>query len=126
MLKIRKTEQRYVYIINIVINGKKRLVEESKIISEEIKGELKELLEAKELAIKLNAVISKYNEKLHRDQMSQLRLSDIVTVKNMLRDKLLRETQGFRTSNSDYKDLEKINPDDIVKVINQIKLKLGQ
>lgn len=109
-----------------MINGKKRLVEESKQISEEIKAELKELLEAKELAVKLNAVISKYNEKLHKDQMSQLRLSDIVTVKTMLRDKLLRETQGFRTSNSDYKDLEKINPDDIVKVINQIKLKLGQ
>jgi hypothetical protein len=113
-------------IINIVIAGKKRLVEESKQLSEQINAELKELLDAKELAINLNAVISKYNEKLHRDQISQLRLADIVTVKNMLRDKLLRETQGFRTSNSDYKDLEKVNPEDIVKVINQIKLKLNQ
>ena len=43
----------------------------------------------------------------------------------MLRDKLFREVQGFRTSNSDYKDLEKINTQDIEKVINQIKLKIG-
>ena len=43
----------------------------------------------------------------------------------MLRDKLYREEMGFRTSNTSYKDLEKVNPDDIVKIIDQIKLKLG-
>jgi hypothetical protein len=44
----------------------------------------------------------------------------------MLRDKLMREIQGLRTSNADYKDLDKINPADVEKVINQIKSKLAQ
>jgi hypothetical protein len=43
----------------------------------------------------------------------------------MLRDKLHREIQGFRSTPSDYKELEKINPEDVEKVINQIKLKLN-
>ncbi len=77
------------------------------------------------MAIKLNTILSKYSEKLRRDQIATLKLSDIVTIKNMLRDKLYREAMGFRTSNTSYKDLEKVNPDDIVKIIDQIKLKLG-
>jgi hypothetical protein len=126
MLRIRRTELKYVLYTNIVISGKTRLNDESKKLSEELQAELKELLEAKEIAIKLNNVLTRYTEKLHRDQLSQLKLSDVVTVKTMLRDKLFREAQGFRTNNSDYKDLEKISPEDIIKVINQIKLKIGQ
>ena len=42
----------------------------------------------------------------------------------MLRDKLHREIQGFRSTPSDYKELEKLNPNDVEKVINQIKLKI--
>ena len=70
-------------------------------------------------------VLSHYTEKLHKDQLSELKLADIVTVKAMLRDKLHREIQGFRSTPSDYKELEKINPEDVEKVINQIKLKLN-
>ena len=108
-----------------MINGKDRLSTEAKKLSKELNDELKELLDAKEIAIKLNTVLSRYSEKLYRDQMSQLKLSDVVTIKAMLRDKLTREVKGFRTHNSQYRDLEKINPNDIEKVINQIKLKLG-
>ena len=56
--------------------------------------------------------------------MSELKLADIVTIKAMLRDKLHREIQGFRSTPSDYKELDKLNPEDVQKVINQIKLKL--
>ena len=68
--------------------------------------------------------MTNYTEKLHKDQLSELKLADIVTVKAMLRDKLHREIQVFRSNPSDYKELEKLNPEDVQKVINQIKLKL--
>lgn len=33
--------------------------------------------------------------------------------------------QGFRTSPSEFAELEKVNPNDIQRVIHDIKLKLG-
>ncbi len=106
--------------------GKKRLLEETKKISEQVQKELNELFFAKEVAVKLNQVLAHYETKMRKDQLSKLKLADEVTIKNLLRDKLQREMQGFRTSPSEFKELEAVNPADITNIIQNIKLKLGQ
>jgi len=91
----------------------------------EIDNEMKELLFAKEVALKLQNVIANYNMKMRKDQLSKLKLADEVTIKSLLRDKLHRELQGFRTSPGEFKELEKVNPADISRIISNIKLKIG-
>lgn len=110
----------------ILVDGKNRLAAESKALGDEVEAELKELLHAKEVALKLRNLIAHYETKMKTDQLSQLKLADEVTIKNLLKDKLHRELQGFRTSPSEFKDLEKVNPADISHIIDQIKLKVGQ
>jgi len=63
---------------------------------------------------------------MNKDQKAKLKLSDTITVKKILSDKLHRELQGFRTNPNQYKELESVNPKDIVRIIREIKLKLGQ
>ena len=71
-------------------------------------------------------LIANYEGKMQKDQLSKLKLADEVTIKNLLRNKLQRELQGFRTSPAEYKELEIVNPSDITKIIHDIKLKLGE
>lgn len=62
---------------------------------------------------------------MQKDQISNLRLADVITLRKILSDKIHREIQGFRTSPSEYKELDQVNPQDIKKIINEIKMKLG-
>jgi cobalamin biosynthesis protein CobT len=101
------------------------LAEEGKNLASKVEAEIQELLHAKESALKLQNLLAMYEQRLNKNNLSQLRLSDEVTMKNLLRDKLQREMQGFRTSPSEYKELEAINPDDITTIIRDIKGKLG-
>ena len=55
-----------------------------------------------------------------------MKLSDIITIKNVLRNKLHNEIQGFRTAPSHYSELESVNPKDIEHIMNDIKKGLGQ
>jgi len=110
----------------VLLEGKHRLSAEAKQLSMVVQAELKELLAAKELAVKMNSVLNNYEHKLKADAMAHLKLADIVTVKNLLRDKLQREMQGFRTSPAEFQELEKINPVDIQNIIHEIKLKIGE
>ncbi len=127
MLKIKTREPLFVIlIITIVTEGKQRFIKESKELSAQIEADMKDLLFAKEVAIKLNQLIASYETKMRKDQLSKLKLADEVTIKNLLRDKLQREMQGFRTSPSEFKELEAVNPMDINNIIGAIKLKLGQ
>jgi len=112
--------------IKVLLEGKERLGQESNALAMEVVAEIEELLFAKEVAMKMNKVLGHYETKLRKDQLSKLKLADEVTVKNILRDKLHRELQGFRTSPGEYKELEMVNPADIAKVIQNIKLKVGQ
>jgi hypothetical protein len=111
--------------IKVLLEGKHRLSEESKSLASQVEVEIKELLDAKEVAVRLFKLLGNYENKLRKDQLSNLKLADEITVKNILRDKLHRELQGFRTSPGEYLELEKINPADISGVIQNVKNKLG-
>lgn len=63
---------------------------------------------------------------MHKDDNSSLKLTDSVEIKKILIDKLHREIQGFRTSPMEYKEIDKVNPQDIMNIIKSIRKKLGQ
>jgi hypothetical protein len=108
-----------------VNEGKERLEKEAKELKEEAQKEVMDLLEAKNVALIMQNLLYQYESKLKLDQLSQLKLADEVTLKNLLKEKLHREIQGFRTSADEYKELEKVNPNDIAQIITQIKQKLS-
>lgn len=74
--------------------------------------------------MKLSNLNNYYTTKIKRDQLSALKLSDVITIKNALRTKIYKEIQGFRTSPAQYTELEKINPSDIEIIMKNIKLGL--
>jgi len=76
--------------------------------------------------LKLSNLNNYYSTKIRRDQLSALKLSDIITIKNALINKIHKEIQGFRTSNSEFAELEKVNPLDIQIIMKNIKLGLGK
>lgn len=78
------------------------------------------------VALKLSNLNNYYSTKINRDQLSRMKLSDIITFKNILREKLQKEIQGFRTYPGQYQELEKINPGDIEIIVKNIKLGMGQ
>lgn len=78
------------------------------------------------VALKLSNLNNYYSTKIKRDQLSELKLSDVITYKNILREKLHKEIQGFRTSPSQYQELEKINANDIEIIMKNVQLGLGQ
>jgi hypothetical protein len=82
------------------------------------------LLAAKESVLKLNELLNLYQVRLQKAAQSQLKIADEVTLKNLLRDKLQREMQGFRTSPSEYQELNNVDPDTITNIIHQIKMKV--
>ena len=73
----------------------------------------------------MNNVLAKYEVKLKKSQISKLKLSDVITLKNKIKNKLYREIQGLRTSSSNYKEIKNLNPNDLKRIIKQIKHKLG-
>jgi hypothetical protein len=106
-------------------DGREKLSEESKKISAQVEADIQDLLSAKESSIRLSNLLNLYQSRLTKDGLSKLRLSDEVTLKNLLRDKLQREMQGFRTSPGEYAELNQVNPDDITSIIHEIKMKLN-
>ena len=71
-----------------MIQGKKRLSSEANALSAEIEADLKELLFAKEVAIKMRNLMANYEGKMRKEELSKLKLADEVTIKNLLRDKI--------------------------------------
>lgn len=78
------------------------------------------------VALKLNNLTAQYYQKIKENKLSELKLSDSITIKKLLADKIQREIQGFRTNPSEYKELEIVNPSDVSKVIHEIRMKIGQ
>ena len=64
-------------------------------------------------------------EKMIRDQKAQMKLADEITIKDLLRQKLQREMQGFRVSDTEYEELKQVNPDDIKNIVAKINNKLA-
>jgi len=112
--------------ISALIQGKKKIQTEMNVISQTIQGEFKELFMAKEVALKLTNLNNYYTTKIKRDQLSSLKLSDVITVKNLLRSKILKEIQGLRTASADYPELDNVNPRDIEIIMKEIKVQLDQ
>jgi len=69
-------------------------------------------------------LLNYYNTKIKKDQLSELKLADIISIKNILREKIIKEIKGFRKFLSQYQELEKINPQDIQIIMKDIKLSL--
>ena len=105
--------------------GKKKLAAEVQALKDNVQKEIDKILEAKEVSVLLNNLLFKYEVEINNQRESQFKIADEVTLKNLLKEKLYKEIQGFRTSSSDYEELNKVKPEDINDVITQIKHKLG-
>jgi len=73
----------------------------------------------------LNNLLSYYEKTLQENEKSKLKLVDVVGIKKQLKQKLLKEISGFRTAPNDYRLLNKVNQNDIDRIVRQIKGKLG-
>ena len=62
---------------------------------------------------------------MRRSKLGGLKLSEVITLKQMLREKISKEIQGIRTASADYSDLDKINPADIADAMKNIHLELN-
>lgn len=111
--------------INVVEKGKKKLEAEVAALKSNLQQEIDNILEAKEVSVLLNDLLYKYEVKLNNEKVSKFKIADEVTLKKMLKEKLYKEIQGFRSSHSDYEELNKVKPEDINNVISQIKHKLA-
>lgn len=89
-----------------------------------IKKETNELLSAKSSSLSLTTILHGYEQRLKKDQLAHLKLADRVEIKNKLKDKLIKEMQGFRTRPSDYKELLDVDKVAIKEVIKAIKSQL--
>jgi hypothetical protein len=111
--------------IIVLEEGKAKLEAEIQKLSDDIETEMADLLFGKEVAMKMNNVLYRYESRFSKDNLSKLKLADEIDIKNLLREKLHRELQGFRTSTSEYAELDKFNPDDIVNIVQQINSIVG-
>lgn len=78
------------------------------------------------LSLKLQALLNKYQQKVQIDSKAEIKLADQILLKQLLIAKIQREMQGFRTSPGEYKELENVNPDDVTRIIHQIKMKIDE
>ena len=74
--------------------------------------------------MKLTNLNNYYTTQINRTKLSGLKLSDIITIKTLLRNKILKEIQGIRTASSDYAELDKVNPGDIADIMKKIRQEL--
>ncbi len=111
--------------IQVLEEGKARLEKEIEHLSNAIEAETVDLLFGKEVAMKMNNVLFRYESRFTKENMAKLKLADEIDIKNLLREKLHRELQGFRTSTAEYVELDKVNPDDIVNIVQQINSIVG-
>lgn len=85
---------------------------------------MKELLFAKEVALKLTNLNNYYTTQIKRTKLSGLKLSDVITIKELLRAKIQKEIQGLRTASADYADLDRVNPEDVSLIMKKINHEL--
>lgn len=74
--------------------------------------------------MKLSNLNNYYTTKIRKNQLSEMKLSDVITIKNVLREKLHKEIQGFRSHPNQYEELNRVNPQDIEIIMKNIKLHL--
>ena len=75
--------------------------------------------------MRLNILLNKFEVKLKKSQLSQLKLADAITIKKQLIEKFSKEIQGIRTSSAYYPEIKKVDKKQIKSIVKQIKNKLG-
>lgn len=72
----------------------------------------------------MNNILQRYQRKLSEDQRQKLKLTDRVVVKNELKDKLIKEIEGFRTRPTSYKELLKVDRSSVDAIVKKVKAAL--
>jgi hypothetical protein len=111
--------------IRVLKDGLERLDSEIEGISNKIVKNVEDILQAKEVGNRLNSVLNHYENTIRQNEACKLNLVDVVEIKKQLKIKLLKEIDGIRTSDNDFKVLQKVNQKDLKRVIKQIKKKIG-
>ncbi len=113
--------------VNVMVEGKNRLLNEINEIKETLLKDIDDLMGSKKLAIRLNNLVHKYEKRAQdAEQAKLLRLADEITVKDLIKEKIHREIQGLRSSPTQFQELEMVNKDDISRVTKEVLNKLGQ
>lgn len=110
--------------LDILIKGRKKLEKEIETLKLTIQSEIDTILGAKEVAVLMHNLSLKYQAEIQR-QNSAVQIADEVTLKKMLKEKLYKEIQGFRTFPSEYQELEKVDQNDIHLIVNSVQQKLS-
>lgn len=113
--------------VNVMVEGKNRLLSEINEIKETLLKDIDDLMGSKKLAIRLNNLVHKYEKRAQdAEQAKLLRLADEITVKDLIKEKIHREIQGLRSYPTQFQELEMVNKDDISRVTKEVLNKLGQ
>lgn len=113
--------------VNVMVEGKNRLLKEINEIKETLLKDIDDLMGSKKLAIRLNNLVLKYEKRAQDgEQAKLLKLADEITVKDLIKEKIHREIQGLRSSPTQFQELEIVNKDDISRVTKEVLNKLGQ
>ena len=106
---------------NKIYEERESLIKDSIDLKTSVIADISNLLKAKVIAVRINNLVENYEKKLiDMQEDKRLKLSDVMDLKKMLKEKLKAEVQGIRTTDSQFKDLEKLNPDDVKKVTDQV------
>ena len=111
-------------IYYLVTNGRKKLEKEIEQLKLTVQKEIDTILGAKEVAVLMHNLSLKYQAEIQR-QNSAFQIADEVTLKKMLKEKLYKEIQGFRTFPSEYTELSKVVQDDITNIVSQVQQRLS-
>jgi len=104
---------------------KSRLKEDFHKVTKSVSSELQNLLDTKRVGQKLEGLLKKYTRKIQHDKIAALPLIDRVQIKRELKEKLLREVEGLRTSGTQYENVAKVDREDLKKMTTKIKKSLG-
>lgn len=67
-----------------------------------------------------------YTTQINRSKLSGLKLSDVITIKRLLTQKIAKEIQGIRTAPSDFVELDMVDPAVISEIMKRIKTELNK
>jgi hypothetical protein len=62
---------------------------------------------------------------MKKDALKKIKLVDRVEIKKQLKSKLLKEVEGLRTNGNEFNMVSKVDPSDLLKIVKNIKKKLG-
>lgn len=102
-----------------------RLKNDAKSYAQQIGVHINDFVHTKQIGDKLEKLMKKYEVKMKRDELMKIRLADRVQIRKELKEKLLKEVEGLRTLGNQYANVNKVRKSDMLKIVNQIKKKLG-